>query len=776
MKHIIRFFTLAALTAVLAACSNEDNISSDTPSGARGIPFSATISNGSTATRALSDPDGSGHINAAWAAGEHVALVYEVGGTTVVTDAEVTAVSDGTDGKTAGTATITASLNAGVTQGTDVTLIYPYSMVVTSTTDPNFGKLKADAFKGQDGTLNSGTNSISAKYDLRQGSGKISLATTPATLKENVTMTSQIAIWKLTTQSGGSDLSVSSFSAFANGYTAQATLSPTANVFYLAVPAGTSGLTFLATGVDVSTTYIYNKASVTLAPSTYYQSTVTLTQQTTRTISTSDGEVTLNNGDIVTGTGGASTKLFIANGATVTLNGLTNKSCTSGYAAGIECNGDATIILADGSTNEFTGHWERAAVYVHSDNTLTIRGGGTLIADNTSTSNGGAYGAGIGGSYQNDCGNIVIEGGTITAKGSTGAGIGGGNGHSCGKITIRGGNITSTGRGGTGIGSGNNGSCGVITIMGGTINATGNDNAAGIGSGKSVNGGVINITGGTINATGSAFAAGIGSGEGGEDKSASFGDITIEGSAHVTATGGNYAAGIGSGNTGWNSTETNACGKITISGSAHVTATGGTFAAGIGSGCAQNAVNTCDNITISGSAHVTATSGNYAAGIGSGTANSAVNTCGKITISGMAIVTATGGTYAAGIGSGNGNENSGNPIVSSCGAISITGGTASATGGNNAAGIGSGDNGKYTSINITSGITGVTATRSNNYNNVPIGKGNSDQSSGTITIDGEAISDNMTKGTETLPAFTNLKVVISDGASFTNGTWTITHQ
>ena len=734
MKHIIRFFTLAAMTAVLAACSNEDTISSDTPSGARGIPFSATISNGSSATRALSDPDATTKvITATWALHEHVALVYEVGGTTVVTDAEVTDVSDPSKAK------ITATLDAGVTQGTDVTLIYPYSMV--ETTGTNIGKLKADAFKGQDGTLNSGTNSISAKYDLRQGSGKISLATTPATLKENVTLTSQIAIWELTTKNSSDDspLSVSSFSAFANGYTAQATISPTANVFYLAVPAGTSGLTFLATGADVSTTYIYNKASVTLAPSTYYQSTVTLTQQTTRTIATDDTNVTINDGDIVSGTGGTHTKLFIADKATVTLNGLTNKSCTNGYAAGIECNGDATIILADGSTNEFKGHWERAAIYVHSGNTLTIRGGGTLIADNTS---GEANGTGIGGSYQNDCGDIVIEGGTITAKGTTGAGIGGGMGRSCGKITITGGYITSTGSGGTGIGGGNGGSCGVITIMGGTINATGMDYAAGIGSGKYGSCGVINITGGTINATGSNYAAGIGSGEGGENKSISCGDITIEGSAHVTATGGESGAGIGSGQTGENSNETNACGKITISGSVIVMATGG----------------------------------NWAAGIGSGNSIKALNTCGDITISGSANVTATGGNYAAGIGSGYGNYNGGNPIVSSCGAISITGGTTAATCGKEAAGIGSGSTGKYASITIGSGITSITATRSIDDKNVPIGKGWLDQSSGTITIDGKTISDNMTKGTATLPAFPNLKVVISDGPSFSNGTWTITHQ
>ena len=665
-----KIFLLAALALTMAACSNEDNIT-EQPAEVRGIPFSATITTGG-ATRALSGPDNTTKvITATWAENEEVALVYEVGGETKVTKATVSAVSDGTDGKTVGTATITATLDANVTNGTNVTLIYPYSMVETSGT--NIGKLKDNAFTGQNGAL-TGDGSISKNYDLRQGKGKIYYnGTDAATLKDNVAMPSQIAIWKLTTKkdlgSGSSeDLSVTKFSAFANGYSAQATFTSTANVFYLAVPAGTSGLTFLATGANASTTYIYNKASVTLNASTYYESTVTLTQQNTRTISDTDGEVELKDGDVVSGTGGTNTKLFIADKATVTLNGLTNNSITSSLKqAGIKCLGDATIILADGTTNTLKGRWEMPAIFIPEGKTLTIRGGGTLIADNTGA---GTNAAGIGGGNE-PCGNIVIEGGTITAKASYGAGIGGGNGKSCGTITI---------------------------------------------------------SGGTVTATGGVYAAGIGSGDSG-----TCGDIAIRGGT-VTATGGGNAAGIGSGKNG-----------------------------------------TCVNITISGGT-VTATGGDYAAGIGSGEAYNASITCGDITISG-GTVTATGGVYAAGIGSGSGGEDEDdNPYVNTCGDITISGGTVKATGGNYAAGIGSGVKGKFKSITICSSITSVTATRSNADSNVPIGKGDNDQGSGSITIDDETISDAMTKGTAALPAFTNLKVEITDGASFTNGTWTITKK
>ena len=204
-----KIFLLAALALTMAACSNEDNIT-EQPAEVRGIPFSATITTGG-ATRALSGPDNTTKvITATWAENEEVALVYEVGGETKVTKATVSAVSDGTDGKTVGTATITATLDANVTNGTNVTLIYPYSMVETSGT--NIGKLKDNAFTGQNGAL-TGDGSISKNYDLRQGKGKIYYnGTDAATLKDNVAMASQIAIWKLTTKkdlgSGSSEAAV----------------------------------------------------------------------------------------------------------------------------------------------------------------------------------------------------------------------------------------------------------------------------------------------------------------------------------------------------------------------------------------------------------------------------------------------------------------------------------------------------------------------------------------------------------------------------------------
>ena len=76
-------------------------------------------------------------------------------------------------------------------------------------------------------------------------------------------------------------------------------------------------------------------------------------------------------------------------------------------------------------------------------------------------------------------GNIIITGGTITAKGgNTGAGIGTGYSGTCGNITISGAStsITAVGDGpggGVSIGAEYQGTCGTVTIGAGvTVNGT----------------------------------------------------------------------------------------------------------------------------------------------------------------------------------------------------------------------------------------------------------------------------------------------------------------
>ena len=75
----------------------------------------------------------------------------------------------------------------------------------------------------------------------------------------------------------------------------------------------------------------------------------TASAQSTVTLSSSDEAVTLTDGQTLTGTGGAKTRVIIADGATITLSGV--NIAFEKYVAGITCEGDATIILAAGTTN-----------------------------------------------------------------------------------------------------------------------------------------------------------------------------------------------------------------------------------------------------------------------------------------------------------------------------------------------------------------------------------------------------------------------------------------
>ena len=216
----------------------------------------------------------------------------------------------------------------------------------------------------------------------------------------------------------------------------------------------------------------------------------------------------LKDGDVLTGTLASNVKISIADGATVTLDGVTiNGVNDANYEwAGITCLGDATIILS--GTNTVNGFYQNyPGIQAAAGKTLIINGTGSLTASSY------GKGAGIGGVNNVACGNIEIQGGTITATSlKYGAGIGGGDRADCGNITISGGIVNATGgERGAGIGGGrrgpDNGSCGNILISGGTVTATGGENAAGIGGGRGYNNttfsscGTITITSGVTKVT-----------------------------------------------------------------------------------------------------------------------------------------------------------------------------------------------------------------------------------------------------------------------------------
>ena len=407
-KQTFRPMILAVLSLLMAtACSNDDiELTTRQPAGANGIPFTATISMSGSQTRALSDPDGENKIQATWADGEHVALVYKVGSTTVVTDATVTAVDNGS-GQMKGT--ISATLDAGVTTGTPVTLIYPYSAVNTTAGD-DYGKVRNDLFTAQNGLL-TGDGSISATCDLRQGTGTITLATTPASLSHDVTMASQIAIWKLSLmnyEDGATNAyalttkSLTIKDGSDNVLAATSTLGTGKSEFYMALPVSGTGIKIEA--VSGSDTYVLSKSGVTLTASTFYQSTAKLARLLNSAKLPSGSGTSASPGDVG--------KVVSADGRLFTTTAAATDAGTSGVAMiaylgnASDCANGLAIALEDVSSNTLSynnngsyNEGKTAAEWCSEWNTSKAVTGGTWRLPSTKDWQHMFLGCGASGSY-----------------------------------------------------------------------------------------------------------------------------------------------------------------------------------------------------------------------------------------------------------------------------------------------------------------------------------------------------------------------------------------
>ena len=264
-------------------------------------------------------------------------------------------------------------------------------------------------------------------------------------------------------------------------------------------------------------------------------------------------------------------KILIADGATVTLSNATINGVHTDDShelwAGLTCLGDATIVLEGTNAVQNFNRDYPGLQPGPTGTTLTIRGSGSL------TARGREFGTGIGTNYDGgSCGNIRIEGGTVTAIGGGGAGIGASYGSTCGDITITGGTVIANGgEYGAGIGSGygkhGTSQCGNISITGSaSVTATGGYCGAGIGTGNQGKCGSISISGGTVMAQGGYNATGIGTGNGDDENKAECGNISITkdaGFVIVTAIRGAVASrSIGTSN-GENN-ESYKCGRITF--------------------------------------------------------------------------------------------------------------------------------------------------------------------------------------------------------------------
>ena len=623
IKHI---FSLAVLAVMTAACSSEDITQQPASQIGQTLPFKATISN-SAGTRGLTAPSTENpDITATWVVDEQIALIH--GATIDVVKVE--SVEDATSA-TPGVATLSGDITNYV-ENEKVYLVYvgcqPGAMddfktalvqtfdaaktadaTITAITE-NMIKANFDLFH-QDGTL----TTINNGNDYRLGTSTLTKTNGWVTLSDSPKLNSQFAIWKLTLKNASgaalaaTQLDVIGVEAVASVKIDASTAAADPEVVYVMLPAGTADYRFDATvGTEVGT-YTVTHNGVSLTAGKFYQSTLTMTK--TVNLARLEAAYEAQNGDVLTGELDVTNhpvKISIADGATVTLNDVTiNGVNNESYPwAGITCEGSATIIL--NGTNIVKGFKDGyPGIYVPENKTITIQG---TLSDKLTANNNGEGAAGIGGGYQLPCGNIVIEGGTITANGgSFGPGIGSGQfsgNEGCGSIIISGGKVeASGGNSSAGIGCGFGSGCGDITISGGEVKANGFYAGIGSSSSEAHNStcGKITISGGKVEAHGGLSSAGIGSGYYG----AGCGDIIISG-GEIKAYGASQGAGIGSGyyNAG--------CGKIIIS-SGTIEAHGGSSGAGIGSGYSGSG---CGDITITGGVIDAIGGNNRAAGIGSG--------------------------------------------------------------------------------------------------------------------------------------------------------------
>ena len=212
---------------------------------------------------------------------------------------------------------------------------------------------------------------------------------------------------------------------------------------------------------------------------------------------------------IGSGSGKVVGEIKILGGANVTAQG--------GYYA----NGDGTLLQSKYGKSDPEGG---AAIGGGAKTVSTIAD--ITITDSTVVAYGGSKAAGIGANFWSNCGTITISGSSnVTAQGgSSSAGIGtsraGDNGVTA-DIVISGGVVNATGGAyGAGIGGGyNNDSLGngesssglpeiSITISGGDITACGGEGGAGIGGGYKTDNVNIDINGATVEAEAGALVSG----------------------------------------------------------------------------------------------------------------------------------------------------------------------------------------------------------------------------------------------------------------------------
>lgn len=520
VHHVLAAAAVFVSAAVLVSCAKaESSIDEITqlPEDTQTVTFTATLAPkgedpDAKAITTGKDDDNKEILNVAWEAGEEIAVYYE----TTTGHATTTATVKSVDSET-GVATITASFAADAKDKGTAKFVFPASLANTT------GDIDEAALLSQNGNL-TGANGISTKFDAATGEGTITVSGSEASVSGTVTMTNRVCICKFHFDivDGGAVGPEREFSPViirdGNGHTYTITsdrqgdfstrgFKRSDDIYIALFPVSGKTVSFYnsSLGSGGYNNYIYTASNTTLTAGKFYRN---LSIDMVKDANTSalpfkdltKGSVSAVDGDIIymSSTATANT-ITIADGATVTIENV-NISATG--SAGIICSGNATINLEGANTViASTSHYPAVQVGA-TGKTLTIGGSGSLNAE--------AYNcaAGIGGGWNVDCGNITINGGTITATGGiNAAGIGSGQG-----------NIT-------------NGSCGIITINGGTVTARGGLGAAGIGGGQYGRYGSIVISNGITSVTATpGYEAPAPIGKGAHDSGS--GSVTVDGVAN----------------------------------------------------------------------------------------------------------------------------------------------------------------------------------------------------------------------------------------------------
>lgn len=473
---VIRKYTcmtvIAAMTVIFGACSSDNDLVTNAnvsePSTVRTITFTAGPLGGDAETRAtLTDKETT--IQSAWEVDDVVGVTYTNEEGEQFTTGKVTAVTEGV-------ATISAEIEGTLVNGKSFFLNYP------AYDSDQYITFTKNMLADQIGTL----EDIQDKWAYFNGSADVSDNAAPA----NIEMRSRSAIWKLTFKSNETDITEDIKSLkiqwednSKNSFTYTVTPSSQEAIYVSLSDSYTPNadsefqpvITLTATTKDDKKYVITKNAKTTFGWGKFYQSEIAFTD-----LSAITEDYTAKGGETLTGTLSENVKLSVADGATVTLSNVTVEGSYSNYNEhpGINCLGDATIILT--GENTVTGTHNGSGIYVPQNKTLKIKGSGSLTARSSDSKGSGA---GIGAYYSGyACGNIWIQGGTITATGGEMfAGIGGGDQSDfCGDITISGGTVTATGgKYAAGIGTGrgtrsSHSSCGDIFIGGDVIKVVAN--------------------------------------------------------------------------------------------------------------------------------------------------------------------------------------------------------------------------------------------------------------------------------------------------------------